>query len=257
MTRDEFTPAMGLLSAALARTIDRATLEAWFLILGDLTAEQLNAGIIRTLRTYEYAGLPSPALIRRNCGAQSGGAQGTLAVEDRSAVAWSAIKRAVARVGGYHSIDFDDPLITATVRALGGWERICNTEAGEQFDVWLRRDFERLYASLQRTGIDATETQPLPGLIDVMNAATGHDDRSPVKRVRSGLPAPAVAIRGTLPAPASKPALTPMASVAATTVAQGFGELLDLPPAKPVRENTPRDVQIAGLKRLIQQKDHA
>lgn len=253
MTRDEFTQPMALLSASLARTIERPTLEAWFLILGDLTAEQLTAGIVRTLRTYEFAGLPSPAVIRRNAGVNS-----SFAVEDRSAVAWATIKRAVARVGGYHSIDFDDPLITATIRALGGWERICDTEAGEQFDVWLRRDFERLYASLQRTGIDAQETQPLPGLIDVANSATGHDDRSPVKHVRTGLPAPTVAIRGTLPAPAPKPApFTPtVASVAAATVSQGFGDLLDLAP-KPVRENTPLDVQIAGLKRLMQQKDPA
>lgn len=184
MTELEFAKPMALLAAAIGKPISEATLRAWFLVLGHLTPEQLQNGIVRTLRTHEFSGLPAIGLVLRN----SGAVETELAVSDRAAVAWSCIRAAMSRHGAYATVSFDDPIVTATIRGLGGWVNLCATESGDRFDVWLRKDFERLYGALCQIGVEASATEPLAGLIDIANVATGHDQRAPVETVATGLP---------------------------------------------------------------------
>ena len=87
--------------------------------------------------------MPSPAELRELAG--------DLGARDAAILAWDAFERAVVSHGGYSTVLFEDPAINATVRQLGGWERCCEMPT-EQFDTWLRKDFERIYAVMAKTG---------------------------------------------------------------------------------------------------------
>ena len=91
---------------------------------------------------------------------------GEMRSEDRVQLAWEAMVAAIRDVGGYRSITFEDPAITATVRALGGWERICTTDT-EELHKWLRKDFERVYPAFARK---PRPVERIAGLHEIANA---------------------------------------------------------------------------------------
>jgi hypothetical protein len=67
---------------------------------------------------------------------------------DRSLVAWSKAMQAMARVGSWGSVAFDDPAIHATIEDMGGWPLLCATTDDELPFVQKRFcDTYRAYAS--------------------------------------------------------------------------------------------------------------
>lgn len=50
---------------------------------------------------------------------------------DRAAIAWGKVHEAMGAVGGYQDVVFDDPAIHAVIEDLGGWPKVCRTEAKE------------------------------------------------------------------------------------------------------------------------------
>lgn len=199
MTEQEFVMAIAPMVTVVGKPMSKEMLEAWFLMVGDLDAADLRRAVVVTMRDYQFAGFPPVGLVRKNAGAS----QGSLQPSDRATVAWSAIKSAIATVGGYRSVQFDDPLVTASIRALGGWARFCDCEAGEKFDVWLRKEFEATYRTLMATGIDAEQAAPLAGIIEADRSAHGYGLEAGVPlltdQVSTRLPAlPGSSVRGVI-----------------------------------------------------------
>lgn len=183
MTEVEFAKGMGLLAAAIGRQISRETMEAWFLVLGDMSADEFNRGIVESLKSHKFAGLPPLGVVREHAVVS----RRNLACSDRALIAWSVIKSCVAKHGAYATVDFDDPVVNVVIRRLGGWPRICDTPAGEAFDVWLKRDFCSLYEASSQLPIQADDARPIHGLVDISNSATGHELCEAV-RIETGLP---------------------------------------------------------------------
>ena len=50
---------------------------------------------------------------------------------DRAQLAWGKVLEAMGAVGAYTDVIFDDPAIHACVEDLGGWPKVCRTEAKE------------------------------------------------------------------------------------------------------------------------------
>ena len=50
---------------------------------------------------------------------------------DRAQLAWGKVHEAMSSVGGYTDVVFDDPAIHAVIEDLGGWPKVCRTEAKE------------------------------------------------------------------------------------------------------------------------------
>lgn len=50
---------------------------------------------------------------------------------DRAALAWGKTLEAMGSVGAYTDVVFDDPAIHAAIEDLGGWPKVCRTEAKE------------------------------------------------------------------------------------------------------------------------------
>ena len=199
MTEQEFVVAIAPLVTIVGKPMSKEMLEAWFLMVGDLEPADLRRAVVVTMREYQYAGFPPVGLVRKNAGAS----QGTLQSTDRATVAWSAIKSAIATVGGYRSVQFDDPIVTASIRALGGWARFCDCESGEKFDVWLRKEFEATYRAMVVTGVDADQAAPLAGIIEADRSAHGYGLEAGVplltEQVSTRLPAlPGTAVRGAI-----------------------------------------------------------
>lgn len=173
----KFTELVTALAAAFGRETEKATFVAYKIGLEDLPIAAINHAIGRALRECKF--MPSPAELRELAGVQK--------PKERAVLAWEALDAAVASYGYYHSVDFDDKLINATVRNLGGWERICDLPE-EEYQKWFRKDFERVYASLAAGGIGPDQAAPLLGYYAKQNSGNGMPIAPPVK-IDTGLPA--------------------------------------------------------------------
>ncbi len=48
---------------------------------------------------------------------------------ERAALAWGKVFEAMGRVGAYTDVVFDDPIIHAVIKDMGGWPKICREES--------------------------------------------------------------------------------------------------------------------------------
>lgn len=169
--------------AALAANFNREADDAMFLAfecgLSDLPVADVKQAIGRAIRECKF--MPTVAELR--------GLAGVMLPADRAIKAWDEFVSGVVVHGYYASVDFDDPLINATVRSLGGWEPCCE-KTGDDFDKWLRKDFERIYAAFMRSGVSPEAVSPLLGFINRTNGFLGYPDHvKPPVRIACNLPA--------------------------------------------------------------------
>lgn len=169
------TESVAILCEAFSRTASKTTFLAYREALRDLTDEELKTAVHRALRESRF--MPPPAELRSLV---------LLSHEERAVRAWIAFERAVMRHGYIHSVNFDDPLINAVVRALGGWEHCCGMPADE-FDTFLQKRFQETYRALAARGIGAEECEPLCGYFERQNRMNGHAI-APTRQIATGLP---------------------------------------------------------------------
>ena len=182
MTRIEFARCVAVLSAGVGREMAETQIDVWFELLGDLTFEQLKAGIVRGLRNYKFAGFPPVGQIREWAGA--GGDE--LRIEDRAALAWGRLLNAIGSVGAYESVDFDDPAINAAVRSLGGWQALCDTSSHE-LRAFVRPRFVESYRAHVAAGVQSHDAEPLAGIIAGNHGRDGYEAPEP-RRIETNLP---------------------------------------------------------------------
>lgn len=164
-----------ILAEAFGKTVSPGMFKAYQLGLRGLSGGQVAAATQRALETCRF--MPSPAELREML---------FIKVEDRAVKAWLAFERAVVMNGYARSVTFDDPVINATVRALGGWEHCCSMPASE-FDTFLQKRFQETYCSLARSGVSREQSEPLLGWFDRENSINGYQQAKPVL-ITTGLP---------------------------------------------------------------------
>lgn len=114
--------------------------------------------------------------------------------DERSAVAWETMLRAVERFGYYDSVRFPEPAYHFVIEQMGGWLRLCEewnmlTDREIRFR---RTEFCRLYELGLRKSSWVNEPGKvqvrgyLLGFHDVHNAANGYALESPVFEVSTG-----------------------------------------------------------------------
>lgn len=160
--RERFAVLMNGMASTFRQEPTEALLTGYWIGLRDLPIEAIESAVGRGLRECRF--MPCVAELREMAG--------DIRPEDRAIQAWVCFERAVTEHGGYASVDFEDSLINATVRALGGWERCCGMPA-EEFDRWLPREFQRVYSSFARSGVDPELRLPLGGICSRQNAGLG------------------------------------------------------------------------------------
>ena len=185
----KFRSLIEALCAAFGRDPSKATFTAYWIGLEQLEITDVVRAVEKAIKTSKH--MPSVADIRSMAGVMSD--------ETRAMHAWQAVQSAMREHGTYESIRFDDPIIHAAIRSMGGW-----TWLGEQEDDWAhnwgRRTFILTYKAFMDTGISAEQAEYLPGLHEaenIISAPPGHI--TPVIDVKTDLPAlPARMVRNKL-----------------------------------------------------------
>jgi hypothetical protein len=176
-----FTAAIGALCEAFNRSPTTATFKAYEWGLDGIAIESIERASKQALRTSKF--MPSPSELREMAG--------ELKPQNRAILAWDAFKKALKEHGYYHSVDFDDKVINATIRNLGGWMK-CAEEIDSrplhEFDTWFRKEFERVYVSLFASGVGGESIKYLSGYYELENTRNGYE-YSDVKLIATGLPA--------------------------------------------------------------------
>lgn len=191
-----FAEAVAALAVTFGKECDKPMLRGYWMGLEDVPIDNVRLACRRALRECEY--MPTVAQLRKMAGAVSD--------SDRALLAWSQFSQAVSGIGGYKSVDFDDPIINATVRHLGGWVRCCDLTETE-FDTWLRKDFLRVYEAFCRTGVSQEAGAALTGIHESENRLLGHSSQALAKMLPGCVPGAAIKIETGLPVHPSYPAL--------------------------------------------------
>lgn len=175
--RRKFATLIEALAAAFRVEPTEALFEGYWLGLRSLDIEDVEAAVVRAIESGRH--MPRPAELRAS--------SGVLTPSMRAVMAFEVVARSVRTHGHRASVNFDDPLINASLRLLGGWGRVCLLPQ-EEFAKWVRKDFLATYEGLCESGVSDDLCVHLPGLDEVENHARFPGLKPSIKQVTSGLP---------------------------------------------------------------------
>jgi len=209
-----FAQLMAVLASAFRQEADQAMLEGYSIGLGDVPIESIELAVHKAIRTCKF--FPSVSELRQLAG--------EMPPDVRAIKAWDAFCGGVKHRGYYVSVDFDDPVINATVRNLGGWMPLLD-RIEEEGDVWVRKEFERIYAAMLSGGVSASEAGPLLGFHEQSNRQNGYTEaiKKPTK-VITGLPPHRAGVLAA-PMPANETKVLP----SDTKLLEGIGRPIERP----------------------------
>lgn len=174
-----FRNAIAGMALTFRQTTPEALYDGYWMGLEDLSVEAVERAVTRAIRRCKF--MPTVVELRQ--------LSGEMTIEARAVKAWDAFNRAVSSHGYYHDVDFDDRVINATVRNLGGWEAVCSIEGAKEWDVWLRKRFIETYQVLADSGISPEAAMPMGGFFNRDNAFRGYlDALKPPALIECGLP---------------------------------------------------------------------
>lgn len=145
------------------REVTQPMAAIYFSALANVSIEQVQEAMMAHMQNPDSGQFfPKPAdIIKQMTGTTK---QQDAAIEDRAAVAWACIERDIRRIGSYGTLKLDDKQALATIKAMGGWQSICQTETSKM--EWKRKEFIRMYETFERTPLEALPSS-LPGRIEL------------------------------------------------------------------------------------------
>lgn len=154
--------SVGILAAAFRVEADEALIEAYKIGLHGCPPEKIQRAVALVLQG-DHQFMPTPGKLRLLA------LTGVASIESRADIAWHEFDRAVSHHGGERSVSFDDGLINATVNSIGGWVYCCD-KIGDDYFVWLQKQFKEVYCRLcQRGNVGKELRAPLVGRIALSN----------------------------------------------------------------------------------------
>lgn len=155
-------------------------LKMFFLLLKKFSLAQVKAALQEHMAASPY--MPKPCDVVRRIEGQP---------EDRAAVAWALVLRAISRFGYDTSVRFPSPAFHYAVGQMGGWAKLCMrlTEAELPFRA---KDFARFFEIGERCatwdGANGTVKVPayLAGTCELSNRTNGHRLPARVYDVETG-----------------------------------------------------------------------
>lgn len=163
---------IGMLAETFGRTASGPMIDGYRIGLTGLTPQAVKHATAFALQKCRF--MPSSAELREMAG--------EIKIEDRAERAWLAFDSAISQHSVYKTLVFDDPVINAVVRSLGGVGLIIEmTDEEYQF---FRARFLKAYAALARSGVSGEAAEPMIGYFDRVN---GGDAKS-VAFIKTGLP---------------------------------------------------------------------
>lgn len=161
--KSAFRDMMMAAGEVYGREITKPLLQMYFAALAQAGIDQVQAAMMAHMQNPDSGQFfPKPAdLIKQMTGTTK---QQDAAIEDKAAIAWACIERDIRRIGSYGTLKLDDKQALATVKAMGGWQSICQTETSKM--EWKRKEFIRMYETFERMPLDALPSS-LPGLVEL------------------------------------------------------------------------------------------
>jgi hypothetical protein len=174
----QLAPLVTAMAENFGFKLTAVTLNTYAMGLEDIDIVDVARAIKRAIRELRF--MPKVVELREMCGVLSPAA--------RAIKAWKILGDAVAIHGYYKTVHFDDAILNAAIRNLGGWMFVCDEAAKplEQWEVWFRKKFEQVYASLVQSGVGIEEAKPLPGYFDATNGI--EHKRQKIIEIETGLP---------------------------------------------------------------------
>lgn len=140
--RAEFVGVVAAMASTFRQEATEAMFEGYWMGLSDLKLPAIKQAIAKAMRESKF--MPSCVELRTLAG--------EMPLADRALKAWDAVQRAVKRPSCHHSVNFDDAVVNAAIRNLGGWMNLDDRMKGDD-RKWTRKEFIEVYESLCRTGI--------------------------------------------------------------------------------------------------------
>lgn len=161
--KSAFRDMMMAAGEVYGREITKPLLQMYFAALDQVGIDQVQAAMMAHMQNPDSGQFfPKPAdLIKQMTGTTK---QQNAAIEDKAAIAWACIERDIRRIGSYGTLKLEDKQALATVKAMGGWQSICQTETSKM--EWKRKEFIRMYETLERMPLEALPSS-LPGRIEM------------------------------------------------------------------------------------------
>jgi len=160
---NKFSNAFVVLCEIFDKRVSETLTKVYFKALQKFSISEVEKAISSAITSCKF--MPKPVELIELMG---GG------IEDVARVQATKVFEAVARVGGYESVCFDDPITMAVIeKGYGGWNRLCN-EALDDNRKWDLIEFEKLYKSYHAQ--DIKKYGHLPGRHEISNNAHGHLD---------------------------------------------------------------------------------
>jgi hypothetical protein len=182
--RAEFSIMFVAMATAFDKEATDDVMETYWGALKDLPLADVKFAAETALKTLEW--WPKPAQLRKLAG--------DVGPDHRAAIAWRAVRKALNEHGTYCSVNFDDPVVNATIRNLGGWVALGQKEA-KDFDIWVRKEFERIYLAIYSTGVTEESGAYLTGITEHENRGR-YEIQAPTT-VPTGLPVPNIRMLST------------------------------------------------------------
>lgn len=161
--KEKVAAVVGMLCEAFNRKPTPLTYKAYMIALADIGDASLDDAGNAVLRgSCDF--MPTPGQLRTLC------LTGGVTYAARAEIAWHEFDRAVSVHGGDTSVTFADGLINATARLCGGWIQCCE-KTGDDYFVWLQKQFKQCYAQLCESGANDELRRPLCGRLELTNTA--------------------------------------------------------------------------------------
>lgn len=154
----EFVRRLVVLGELFEAKLSPAKQALYFEALRDLPFEAVARGLDQAARTCTF--FPRPAELR---------ALAVGDVDDAAEAAWMALRKAMARVGGYSSLVTSNPELGESILAVfGSWPDACSSELTPEMWASKRKEFGRVYRVLAGRQLDGARY--LPGVCESQNA---------------------------------------------------------------------------------------
>lgn len=149
MPKDEkankFANALCSMANYFDKELGNQLIDLYWENLKEYTIEDIEAAFSKAIATLRF--FPKIVEVSELMG------KGPGRLEDTAQIQADLVVKAIRRIGGYRSVNFNDPVTKAViVNCYGGWIQLC-TEQLEVEEKWFRKDFVRYYQSYHRQNI--------------------------------------------------------------------------------------------------------
>ena len=243
MSKEELTIRLQL-TTALSEQFGRKNSESGLMMFVNATADiplaDFERSVMQAARVCRF--MPTPAEVRQV------NLPTPVDVQSRAILAWDEVRRAISVHGGYQTVQFDDPVTAAAVRAIGSWNDLCETETDQM--LWKKKEFIEAYKAVYSLGVVRdVDVSGLPGILASDARRFGYSDPSSV-HVPTRLPPPAVNV---IESPKVVPRITHVVEVSrALSISKSVEKEPDPKPELMITEIT--ESRADALQRLKQSK---